>query len=172
MKEHEFSPLEYDWKWDDTKQVLRVTKREPTKAEWVTRVLEHCNRDREICISSIGRCVYVCDNAGHMAKARCAITDTFDKNTGVAIAYARLRHLPIHSAFEPKTDSKQRLIPIYDKLEVKKGSRVYCKDVDYWGTVVKTSPAEDSLVTIKFDGFKSNNTVLKSMISLAVTGES
>lgn len=172
MKEHEFSPLEYDWKWDDTKQVLRVTKRKLTKTEWVAEVLERCNCDREICISSVGRYVYVCDNAGQMAKACCAITDTFSKDTGIAIAYAKLRHLPIHSAFEPKTYSKQRLIPIYDKRAVKKDSRVYYKEAGYWGTVVKTSPAEASFVIIKFDGFKSNNIVLKSMISLAVTGES
>lgn len=33
MKEQEFSPFEYDWKWDDTKQVLRVTERKPSATE-------------------------------------------------------------------------------------------------------------------------------------------
>lgn len=172
MKEQEFSPFEYDWKWDDTKQVLRVTERKLSAAKWVAEVLEHCNCDREICISSVGRYVYVCDNAGQMAKACCATTDTFNKNTGIAIAYARLRHIPIHSAFKPKTTPKQTLVPIKNDRKVKRGMRVYRPSTIQWGTVMESEPASGAFVPIKWDGHEFGVVVAKDTLLLKVKGES
>ena len=170
MKEQEFSPFEYDWKWDDTKQVLRVTERKPSAAEWVKEVLEHCNCDREICISSVGRYVYVCDNAGQMAKACCAITDNFDKNTGIAIAYARLRHFPIHPAFKPQTAPKFK--SMHGDPAVKQGTRVYNRSSRLFGTVTDFSPEGWTLLTVKWDIFDGHITVPKSSVRVAITGES
>jgi len=170
MKEYEFSPFEYDWKWDDTKQVMRVTKREPTVAEWVAEVLEHCNCDREICISSVGRYVYVCDNAGQMAKACCAVTDTFNKNTGIAIAYARLRHFPIHPAFKPKPAPKFKVVRGYPAINLY--TRVYDRSNKLYGTVMDFSPAGWKLVTVKWDKYDHYVAVPKSSIRVAITGES
>lgn len=172
MKEHEFSPFEYDWKWDDTKQVLRVTKRRLTATEWVREVLEHCNCDREICISSVGRYVYVCDNAGQMAKACCATTDTFDKNTGIAIAYARLRHFPIHPAFKPKSASEWTLIPVKRNRKVKRGMRVYRLSTDQWGTVMESEPASGFFIPVKWDDQEVGQIVAKDTLFLEVEGES
>lgn len=170
MKEQEFSPFEYDWKWDDTKQVLRVTKREPSAAEWVGEVLERCNCDREICISSVGRYVYVCDNAGQMAKACCAPTDTFNKDRGIAIAYARLRHFPIHPAFKPQAAPKYKAIR--GNPAIKQGTRVYDKSNKLFGTVVNFSPAGRTLLTVKWDDYDRHVAVPKSRVCIAITGES
>ena len=170
MKEHEFSPLEYDWKWDDTKQVLRVTERKPSATEWVKEVLEYCNHDHGICISSVGRYVYVCDNAGQMAKACCAITDTFNQDTGIAIAYAKLRHLPIHSAFKPQTAPKFK--PVRGYPAVKQGTRVYDRSNKLFGTVVAFSPAGGAFLFVKWDDYEHNVAVPKSSVRVAITGES
>lgn len=170
MKEQEFSPFEYDWKWDDTKQVLRVTERKSSAAKWVAEVLEHCNCDREICISSVGRYVYVCDNAGQMAKACCATTDTFDKNTGIAIAYARLRHFPIHPAFKPQTAPKFK--PMRGYPAVKQGTRVYDRSNKLFGTVTAFSPEGWTLLTVKWDDYEQKVAVPKSSVRVAITGES
>lgn len=172
MKEHEFSPFEYDWKWDDTKQVLRVTERKPSATEWVKEVLEHCNCDREICISSVGRYVYVCDNAGQMAKACCAITDTFNKDTGIAIAYARLRHFPIHPAFKPQSAPKQKLLTLRGRRFVKKDSRVWDKANKKWGTVIEDSTAACTYLKVRWDEFQYDCVVPKHTVLLAITGES
>lgn len=172
MKEYEFSPFEYDWKWDDTKQVLRVTERKPSAAEWVKEVLEYCNHDHEICISSVGRYVYVCDNAGQMAKACCATTDTFDQNTGIAIAYARLRHFPIHPAFKPQTAPKQTLVSLKNNRKVKRGMRVYRPSTDQWGTVMESKPSSDFFIPVKWDGHEYGIVVAKDTLLLEVKGES
>lgn len=172
MKEHEFSPFEYNWKWDDTKQVLRVTKRKLTAAKWVREVLEHCNCDREICISSVGRYVYVCDNAGQMAKACCATTDTFDKNTGIAIAYARLRHFPIHPAFKPQSAPATKFKTVRGYPAIQQGTRVYDRSNNLFGTVTQFSAAGWTLVMVKWDNFDGYRIVPKSSVRMAITGES
>ena len=170
MKEHEFSPFEYDWKWDDTKQVLRVTERKPSATEWVKEVLEYCNRDHEICISSAGRYVYVCDNAGQMAKACCAITDTFKRDTGIAIAYARLRHFPIHPAFKQQTAPKFKLMR--GNPAVKQGTRVYDRLNKLFGTVIAFSPAGGISLSVKWDDYDHKVAVPKSSVRIVITGES
>lgn len=171
MNEQEFSPFEYDWKWDDTKQVLHVTKRKSSAAEWVAEVLEYCNCDREICISSVGRYVYVCDNAGHMAKACCNAADTFNKDTGLAIAYARLRHFPIHPAFKPQLAPQQKLIDLRGGRFVKKGSRIYDKSYGKWGTVLEDSAAGWTLLTVRWDGCTIDCVVPQHRVLLKVKGE-
>ena len=134
MKEQEFSPFEYDWKWDDTKQVLRVTERKSSAAKWVAEVLEHCNCDREICISSVGRYVYVCDNAGQMAKACCATTDTFNKNTGMRlpmqdcgtspfIPHSSRKPLPNRRSFPLKMTARLNGVCAYTVLRPSNGGR-------------------------------------------------
>lgn len=172
MKEQEFSLLEYDWNVDYSRNVIKLTPRQQTATEWTAEVLEHCNYDHEICISSVGRYVYVCDNAGQMAKACCSVTDTFNKDIGMAIAYARLRHFPIHPAFKPQTTPKQKLITLRDSREVKQGSRVYFKPVDLWGTVTVTKPAESTMLTVRWDGYEFDRRVPQNTVSLAITGES
>lgn len=172
MQEHEFSPFEYDWKWDDTKQVLRVTERKLSAAEWVNEVLEHCNCDREICISSVGRYVYVCDNAGQMAKACCATTDTFDKNTGIAIAYAKLRHFPIHPAFKPQSTPATKFKTVRGYPAIEQGTRVYDRSNKRFGTVTYFSPKGCTLIAVKWDNSNGYATTPKSNVRIVITGES
>lgn len=112
MKEYEFSIFDYDWKWDDTKKALRVTERKQTPEEWVDKMLRAFDLDPAAGAGSVGRYTYAYDNTRRVARACCAHSDEFDSNAGIAIAYARLRNLPIHPAFVPLAASKPKLIPL------------------------------------------------------------
>lgn len=111
MKEYEFSIFDYDWKWDDTKKALRVTERKQTPEEWVNEMFHAFDLDPAAGVGSVGRYTYAYDNTGRTARACCAASDEFDAGAGIAIAYARLRNLPIHPAFVPLAASKPKLIP-------------------------------------------------------------
>lgn len=159
MKVYEFSDAEYNWEWDDTKKVLRVMECEQTGQEWVKEVSWRCYLDSTVCAMSINRYTYVGDNTGRTAKACCADNDKFDADTGMAIAYARLRNLPIHPAFKPIRSTspatatvKEELRPLRYSDVVRPGSRVYNKTTEKWGTVDKFSPDTSGLVAVRWDG--------------------
>lgn len=151
MKEYEFSVFDYDWKWDDTKKALRVTERKQTREEWVSEMLHAFSLDHAAGAGSVGRYTYAYDNTGRVAKACCAHSDEFDGGAGIAIAYARLRNLPIHPAFVPFAASKQKLIPLRNRDTLKVGARVYDEDTEEWGTITKFAYASQNLVTVKWD---------------------
>lgn len=151
MKEYEFSVFDYDWTWDDTKKALRVTERKQTAAEWVDTMLHAFDLDPAAGAGSVGRYTYAYDNSGRVARACCARSDEFDGNAGIAIAYARLRNLPIHPAFVPTVASKPKLIPIRNRDTLKVGARVYDEDTEEWGTITKFAFASQSLVTVRWD---------------------
>lgn len=121
MKEYEFSVFDYDWKWDDTKKALRVTERKQTPEEWVDKMLHAFDLDTAAGVGSVGRYTYAYDNTGRTARACCAASDEFDAGAGIAIAYARLRNLPIHPAFVPLAASKPKLIPLRSSDTLKVG---------------------------------------------------
>ena len=151
MKEYEFSIFDYDWEWDDTKKALRVTERKQTPEEWVDKMLHAFDLDHAAGVGSVGRYTYAYDDTGRTAKACCADSDELDNDTGIAIAYARLRHLPIHPAFVPTIASKPKLISLRSRDTLKVGARVYDEDTGEWGTVTKFVFASQSLVTVKWD---------------------
>lgn len=151
MKEYEFSIFDYDWKWDDTKKALRVTERKQTPEEWVDKMVRAFDLDPEAGVGSVGRYTYAYDNTGRIARACCAVSDEFDASAGIAIAYARLRNLPIHPAFVPLTASKPKLIPLRNRDTLKVGARVYDEDTGEWGTVTKFVFASQKLVTVRWD---------------------
>lgn len=102
-------------------------------------------------IGSVGRYTYAYDDTGRTARACCADSDKFDGDTGIAIAYARLRHLPIHPAFVPTVASKPKLIPLRDRDTLKVGARVYDEDTGEWGTVTTYGYASQNMVTVRWD---------------------
>lgn len=130
MKEYEFSIFDYDWKWDDTKKVLRVTERKQTPEEWVDKMVHAFDIDPAAEAGAVGRYTYAYDNTGRVARACCAHSDEFDASAGIAIAYARLRNLPIHPAFVPLAVSKPKLIPLRSRDTLKVGARVYDEDTE------------------------------------------
>lgn len=151
MKEYEFSIFDYDWKWDDTKKALRVTERKQTPEEWVNEMLHAFDLDPAAGVGSVGRYTYAYDNTGRTARACCAASDEFDDGAGIAIAYARLRNLPIHPAFVPLAASKPKLIPLRSRDTLKVGARVYDEDTEEWGTITKFAFASQNLVTVRWD---------------------
>lgn len=151
MKEYEFSIFDYDWEWDDTKKALRVTERKQTSKEWVDKMLHDFHLDPTAGAGSVGRYTYAYDNTGRTARACCAASDEFDDGAGIAIAYARLRNLPIHPAFVPLAVSKPKLIPLRSRDTLKVGARVYDEDTGEWGTITKFAFASQSLVTVRWD---------------------
>lgn len=167
MKEYEFSVFDYDWEWDDTKKALRVTERKQTPEDWVDKMLHAFDLDHAAGIGSVGRYTYAYDDTGRTAKACCADSDEFDSDTGIAIAYARLRRLPIHPAFVPAVASKPKLIPLRDRDTLKVGVRVYDEDTGEWGTVTKFVPALKSGVAVRWDNNRFDRFVPKVSLKLA-----
>lgn len=169
MKEYEFSVFDYDWKWDDTKKALRVTERKQTSEEWVDKMLRALALDHAANVGSAGRYTYAYDDAGRVARACCADSDKFDAGVGAAIAYARLRNLPIHPAFIPLAASKPKLIPLRNRDTLKVGARVYDEDTGEWGTVTKFVFSSQSLATVKWDN--RNFDCLAPKVSLKLASE-
>ena len=167
MKKYEFSVFDYDWEWDDTKKALCVTERKQTSKEWVDKMLHALDLDHAAGVGSVGRYTYAYDDTRRTAKACCADSDEFDSDTGIAIAYARLRHLPIHPAFAPAVASKPKLIPLRDRDTLKVGARVYDEDTGEWGTVTKFVPALKSGVTVRWDNGCFDRFVPKVSLKLA-----
>lgn len=169
MKEYEFSVFDYDWEWNDTKKALRVTERKQTPEDWVDKMLHTFDLDHAAGIGSVGRYTYAYDDTGRTARACCADGDKFDGDTGIAIAYARLRHLPIHPAFIPVVASKPKLIllRVRGKDTLKEGARVYDEDTEKWGTVTKFVFASQSLVTVRWDNCHFDCLAPKGSLKLA-----
>lgn len=170
MKDYEFSLSEYDWQCDDTKQVLRVMKREPTAAEWVKNIYKRYQNDVDARYFCVDQWTYVVDNHGNVGKACRNLKDKYDFKIGIAIAYARLRGLSIHHDFQSQTTLKFRTVHGYPAIE--EGVRVYNRSQKLLGTVMNFSPAGSKLVTVKWDTKDLYVAVPKSSIRVAIMGES
>lgn len=99
-----FSLDEYKWSVDHETRTLTVTKREETAQQWVKRLYQACCEDKSRAgvANSAGRYTVLVDDKGNIGKSICHPLDKWDRATGIAIAYARLRHIPIHPDFLPK----------------------------------------------------------------------
>lgn len=178
MKKYEFSVFDYDWEWDDTKRVLRVTECKQTSKEWVNKMVDCAlNLDTAVDVGSVGRYTYAYDDTGRVARACCADGDEFDRNTGIAIAYARLRNLPIHPAFqsfhpasEATSTTHGRLRSLQERDIVKPGSRVRSKSTGQWGTITHFAFASQDLVTVKWDQCQYDYPTLKTALQLLTNG--
>lgn len=168
MKEYVFSVFDYDWEWDDTKKALHVTERQQTPEEWVDKMLHAFDLDHAAGVGSVGRYTYAYDDTGRTARACCADSDKFDADAGVAIAYARLRNLPIHPAFQPTCTAGRELVPLQVGGDVRPGSRVYSEAMEEWGTVTQLSRASQCLVTVRWDNRAWVRLVPKTELKRAV----
>lgn len=73
--------------------------------EWVETTYNLFVEDEEACGARSGRNVVVIDvGQKKMEVARCREEDEFDGAIGAAIAYARLRGLPVHPEYASKKD--------------------------------------------------------------------
>ena len=172
MKEYEFSPFEYNWEWDDTKKVMRVTKREPTAKEWVEDMHKRYREDPAAIGFFHNQWTYVVDDHGNVGKACLSPKDSHDPVIGVTIAYARLRGFPIHSAFKPQTAPKYKLLTLRGSRYVKKDARVWDKTNKKWGTVIENSTAACTYLKVRWDECHYDCIVPKNTVLLAITGES
>lgn len=122
-----FSLDEYKWHVDHEARTLTVTKREETAKQWVKRIYKACCEDKSRSGASIaGRYTVIVDDKGNIGKSICHPLDKPDVQTGVAIAYARLRNIPIHPDFAP--------IEVY-----KVGDAVYDIRTGHLGTVKRSN---------------------------------
>lgn len=168
MEEYEFSVFDYDWEWDDTKKALRVTERKQTPEGWVDKMLHAFNLDPAAGVGSVGRYTYAYDDTGRIARACCDDSDEFDGDTGIAIAYAKLRHQPIHPAFQPSRATGRELVPLQDGRDVRPGLRVYSEAMEEWGTVTQLSLASQCLVMVRWDTRARVRLVPKAELKCAV----
>ena len=77
----------------------------PTADKWVETTYNLYHKDEEACGATSGRSVVIVDiRQKKMEIARCRKEDEFDSTIGVAIAYARLRGLPVHPEYASKKD--------------------------------------------------------------------
>ena len=111
-----FSLDEYKWHVDHEMRTLTVTKREETAQQWVKRIYQACCEDKSRGgVSSAGRYTVIIDDKGNIGKSICHPLDKQDRATGVAIAYARLRHIPIHPDFLSKGKEVEKVKKIIKK---------------------------------------------------------
>lgn len=97
-----FSLDEYKWKVDHETRTLTIEKREETAQQWVARIYQMYCEDKSRGSASIaGPYTAIIDNNGNIGKSICHPADAQDMKTGVAIAYARLKNIPIHPDFVP-----------------------------------------------------------------------
>lgn len=121
MEEYKFNKSEWEIIHNNN-DTFSVKKRKENGKQWVRRMINIYQNDTVVNCAAAGKFVFVYDYSGNIAKARCATDDTFDSNTGVAIAYARLKGLPIHPDFVCEKKEKPTI-----KQEYAEGEHVRIK---------------------------------------------
>lgn len=97
-----FSLDEYKWFVDHEARTITLEKRDETAEQWVNRIHKtFCEDKTGIDFAYSGRYFIVMDNKGNIGKAVCHPDDKPDNKIGFAIAYARLKNIPIHPDFIP-----------------------------------------------------------------------
>ena len=77
----------------------------PTANEWIKTTYNLYCKDKDVCSAFFNGYTVVTDvKREKMGIARCRKEDKFDGATGIAIAYARLRGLPVHPEYVSKKD--------------------------------------------------------------------
>lgn len=150
-----FSLDEYKWHVDHEARTLTVTKREETAQQWVKRIYQACCEDKSRSGASIsGRYTVIVDDKGNIGKSICHPLDKQDIQTGVAIAYARLRNIPIHPDFLPKgtIQSKSTVAQSYVKYEV--GNVVYDTRTGILGVVKRSNGRKGTVCVVQFSNWE------------------
>lgn len=146
-----FSLDEYKWKVDREARTLTVEKREETAKQWVKRIYKAYCEDKSNSGASIaGRYTVIVDDKGNIAKSICHPNDKQDTQTGIAIAYARLKNIPIHPDFLPKymTAPKPTVEQSYVRYEVNR--LVYDTRTGRIGVVKRPNCRKDTLCSVHF----------------------
>lgn len=73
--------------------------------QWVKTTYDRYYEDEKVCCNTFENYTIVIDaKKGKMGIAKCKKGDKFNNLIGIAIAYARLRGLPIHPEYASETD--------------------------------------------------------------------
>lgn len=83
----------------DGHQELVIKDHEQSGEEWVEHMYNVFRNDTDVAYHIMGNWTYVYDAHGHFGKARKSDEDRFCRNTGIAIAYARMKGMLVHKDF-------------------------------------------------------------------------
>lgn len=151
-----FSLKTYDYVIDKKTNEIVLKEKYESPSDWANRVATEAWRDRDVNCRQFGRCSIAYDRDGHVGKAVCNPRDSWDSNAGIAIAYSRLKGLPINPYYLPNVPeekskpNKRKQLRIY-----KRGMRV-CDVFDKEkGTIISDTSRQDTLVHIKWDDPKT-----------------
>ena len=148
MSVQEFNLHEYKYVVDKSTHTLKVIKSEMTAEQWVRNMYRRYLDNLDTVATFIGQWTVVLNNKGKVAKACCNTRDKYQKEVGIAIAYARLYNLPIHPDFLPKKN------PIPSKTRFEVGETVQGWDGSYGRVIGMT--IDGILIKYKVKWFNSN----------------
>ena len=146
-----FSLDEYKWHVDHEARTLTLTKREETAQQWVKRIYQACCEDKSRSGASIaGRYTVIVDDKGNIGKSICHPLDKQDMQTGVAIAYARLRNIPIHPDFLPKCTVQSKPSVAQPHVKYEEDSVVYDTRTGDLGVVKRSNGRKGTVCVVQF----------------------
>ena len=94
-----FNLKDYEYHVNIDVNLLVVYERKVTAKECVYRMFDLYFHDRTVTWARNEPWTVVLDEQGNIGKSHCSPDDKFDVHTGLAIAYARVKGLPVHPYF-------------------------------------------------------------------------
>ena len=151
-----FSLKTYDYVIDKKTNEIVLKEKYESPSDWANRVAAEAWRDRDVNCRQFGRCSIAYDRDGHVGKAVCNPRDSWDSNVGIAIAYSRLKGLPINPYYLPNVPKEKPKSNKRKQLRVYKSGMRVCDVFDKEkGTVVSDTSRADTLVHIRWDNPKT-----------------
>ena len=166
----EFPTKDYTIEIDSIQGVIRMHRKFTSVTEWAEATLKQFYQDKHVNFTIVGRYTYVSDDAGRTEKAKCKQTDTFETKIGVALAYARLRQLPIHPDFQNKPQTTN-LTRLNSKSYIKFGTQVYSLKYDKWGIVYNDYTSSQQRIEVLFQCPLAVKNINKTQLWVRSEGE-
>lgn len=116
------------------------TNKDMSAKTWLASVLSKYKRDMRVCATQCGRFTVAMDDKGNIATAECSPDLQFQSDIGYAIAYAKLKKIPLHEVFTT---------PYHPQFT--RGMRVYSKQFKRAGTVTEPENPVYLEANVKFD---------------------
>lgn len=149
IKSMKFSLNEFTYQINQEENTITVHRMTPE--DWVNMTYKKYQGDNDVDYLVCGRYTYIVDNKGHVAKSCCNSNDLFENKIGVALAYARLRNSPIHPYYCASKKSSREEIPCDICTEFPEGTRVRMIGWKRYGTVIKQTHLDPTMVRVKWD---------------------
>lgn len=151
-----FSLKTYDYVINKKTNEIILKEKCENPFDWANRVAAEAWLDRDVNCYQFGRCSIAFDREGHVGKAVCNPSDVWDSNAGIAIAYSRLKGLPINPYYLPNVPKEKPKSNKRKQLRVYKSGMRVCDIFDKEkGTVVSDTSRADTLVHIRWDNPKT-----------------